>query len=131
MKWRSLLESGSYSDIRSLREIFAERKETIARYVPPAVQGVHERTVSWLKSQQLAAKSLAVGASAPKFELQDHNGKRISSADLLSRGQMVVCFVRGRWCPFCVGQMEAMNFIAPQIAATNASLVGISPQTEK
>ena len=34
MKWRSLQESGSYSDTRPLRQIFAERKEAIAKYVP-------------------------------------------------------------------------------------------------
>jgi peroxiredoxin len=43
----------------------------------------------------------------------------------------VVCFIRGRWCPFCVGQMEAMNYVVPQIMAAGASVVVISPQTEK
>jgi len=68
---------------------------------------------------------------APAFELSDHNGKRVSSADLLAQGRLVVCFIRGRWCPFCVGQMEAMNAITPQIEAAGAALVAISPQTEK
>ena len=40
-------------------------------------------------------------------------------------------FIRGRWCPFCVGQMEATSSIASQIAAAGASLVAVSPQTVK
>jgi peroxiredoxin len=131
MKWRSLQESGSYSDTRPLRQIFAERKQTIAQYVPADVQAVHERTVAALKAQGLAAKALGAGGKAPLFELPDHNGKRVSSADLLSKGKLIVSFIRGRWCPFCVGQMEAMNFIAAQIEAAGASLVAISPQTAK
>jgi len=131
MKWRSLQESDSYRDVRPLREIFAERKETISKYVPPDVQAVHERTVAALKAQALAAHALAVGAQAPAFELSDHNGKHVSSAGLLSKDRLVVCFIRGRWCPFCVGQMEAMNYLASQISAAGASLVAISPQTEK
>ena len=131
MKWRSLQESGSYSDLRPLREIFAERKETIAKYVPPDVQAVHERAVAALKAQNLTGRALGVGAQAPAFELSDHNGKRISFMDILGKGRLVICFVRGRWCPFCVGQMEAMNYITPQILAAGASLVAISPQTEK
>jgi peroxiredoxin len=131
MKWRSLQESGSYSDLRPLREIFAERKETISKYVPPDVQAVHERTVAGLKAQAFAAQALGVGAQAPAFELSDHNGKLVSSGDLLGKGRLVICFIRGRWCPFCVGQMEAMNYVAPQIAAAGASLIAISPQTEK
>jgi len=95
------------------------------------VQAVHERTVAALKAQGLAAKALGVDGKAPSFELSDHDGKRVSSADLLSKGRLVVSFIRGRWCPFCVGQLEAMNYIAAQIDAAGASLVAISPQTEK
>jgi len=134
MKWRSLQESGSYSDMRSLREIFAERKELIARYVPADVQAVHARAVAEIKARGLAANVLSnfsVGAKAPSFELPDHNGKLVSSANLLAKGRLVLCFIRGRWCPFCVGQMEAMSFIASAIEAAGASLVAISPQTEK
>ena len=43
----------------------------------------------------------------------------------------MLCFIRGRWCPFCVGQMEAMNLILPQIEQAGATLVAISPQTVK
>jgi peroxiredoxin len=131
MKWRSLQESGSYSDTRPLRQIVAERKETISRYVPADVLAVHARTVAWLKAHELAAKALGAGAKAPAFELPDQDGQRVSSAELLAKGRLVVCFIRGRWCPFCVGQMEAMNYIAAQIAAAGATLIAISPQTAK
>jgi peroxiredoxin len=74
---------------------------------------------------------LGKNATAPSFELKDHNGKLVSSADLLARGRLVICFIRGRWCPFCVGQMEAMNLIASQIEGAGATMVAISPQAEK
>jgi len=131
MKWRSLAEAGSDTDERPLAQVFAERKELIAKYVPPDVQAVHTRTVAVLKQQGLAAKALGISAKAPGFELPDHNGKPISSAALLEKGRVVLCFLRGRWCPFCVGQMEAMNSVAVEIATAGASLVAISPQTEK
>lgn len=131
MKWRSLQESGSYRDMRPLREIFAERKDAIAKYVPADVQSVHDRAVAGLKAEGLAAKTLAVGSKCPSFELPDHNAKRISSTDLLGKGRLVLLFIRGRWCPFCVGQMEAMNYIAPEIEAAGATLAAVSPQTEK
>ena len=131
MKCRSLHEAKPGSDLRPLREQYAERKELIAKYVPADVQAVHERTVSALKAQAFAAKALGVGSKAPSFELSDHNGKRVSSSDLLARGRLVISFIRGRWCPFCVGQMEAMSAIAEQIQAAGGSLVAISPQTEK
>ena len=131
MKWRSLQESGESTDSRRLREIFAERKALIAKYVPAETQAIHAQAVVELKTQHMAANILLVGAKASAFELPDHDGKIVSSSVLLSNGPLVVCFIRGRWCPFCVGQMEAMNLVFPQIKEAGAALVAISPQTVK
>jgi peroxiredoxin len=129
MKWRSLEESSTEADLRALREILAERKELIAKYVPAETQAIHARAVAELKQQRLAANILPVGSRIPEFQLPDHDGKGVSSSDLLARGRLVLCFIRGRWCPFCVGQMEAMNLILPLIEQAGATLVAISPQT--
>ena len=129
MKWRSLEESTPGTDTRSLQDIFAERKELIAKYVPQGIQGVHLRVIAELKGKQLSEHILTIGAKAPPFKLPDHNGKQIFSTDLLTKGRFVICFFRGRWCPFCVGQLEAMNLLLPQIEQASASLVAISPQT--
>jgi peroxiredoxin len=131
MKWRSLPESHESTDARPLREIFAERKQLIAKHVPPETQTIHAGAVAELKGRHLASNILPVGAKVPVFELPDHDGKIISSTALLAKGKLVLCFIRGRWCPFCVGQMEAMNFILPQIEQAGAALVAISPQTVK
>jgi peroxiredoxin len=129
MKWRSLDEADATTDLRPLRDIYAERKELIAKYVPAETQAIHARAVAELKRQLLAVNILALGAKIPEFQLQDHDGKTVSSSDLLAKGRLVLCFIRGRWCPFCVGQMEAMNLILAQIEQAGATLVVISPQT--
>ncbi len=129
MKWRSLEESTPGTDTRSLREQFAERRELIAQYVPEEIQAVHARVVADLKASGMMERALPVGVKAPAFELKDHNGKLVSSADLLSKGRLVIFFLRGRWDPFCCGQLEAMNQVLPRIVEAGASLVAISPQT--
>ena len=131
MKWRSLQESAPSTEIRPLHEIYAERKALIARYVPAETQAIHAQAVAELKGKHLAANILPIGAKAPQFTLADHNGKPVTTDDLLSKGPLVLCFIRGRWCPFCVGQMEAMNLILPQIEQAGAAFVAISPQTVK
>jgi peroxiredoxin len=129
MKWRSLEEPSSVGDARSLRDQFAERRALIARYVPEETQAIHARVVAELNQQGIARGALAPGAAAPAFQLNDHLENPISSVELLTKGRLIICFFRGRWCPFCVGQLEAMNQILPQIAKAGASLVAISPQT--
>ena len=59
MKWRSLEESAPGTDTRPLRDIFAERKELIAKYVPPETQAVHARVIAELKEKHLAENVLA------------------------------------------------------------------------
>jgi peroxiredoxin len=131
MKWRSLEESAPGLNTRPLREILAERKELIAKYVPAETLAIHAQAVAEMKSRHLAGNILPVGTKAPLFAVPDHNGEVVSSADRLARGRLVLCFIRGRWCPFCVGQMEAMNPVLPQIEQAGATLVAISPQTVK
>ena len=131
MKWRSLEEPAAGPDVRPLREMFAECKDLIAKYVPAEIQAIHSRAIAELNEKHIADNSLSVAKKAPVFALQDQNAKPVSSADLLAKGRLVICFMRGRWCPFCIGQLEAMNRILPQIEHAPASLIAISPQTVK
>ena len=114
MKWRSLEESEAGPETRPLREIFAERKELIEKYVPADARAIHARVVAELKAGGIADRALHEGSQAPPFTLKDHQGKGVSSAELLARGPLAVCFFRGRWDPFCCGQMEAMNQSFPR-----------------
>jgi peroxiredoxin len=129
MKWRSLDEAAETEDTRPLRERFAECKELIAKYVPSEIQAIHARVIAELREQGVATRALCEGAKAPGFVLNDHTGQPVSSTELLKKGRVVICFFRGRWCPFCVGQLEAMNLIRHKIHEAKASLVAISPQT--
>ena len=131
MKWRSLDEKITEAERRLLWETLAERKAKIAHYVPAATLEVHAHVIAELKRQGLAKNSSSVGERVPAFTLPDHNGKPVSSDELLIRGRLVLCFFRGRWDPFCCGQMEAMNEIVSAIHEGGGSLVAISPQTVK
>ena len=129
MKWRSLEESATGAERRSLAEVFAERRELIAKYVPAEIQAIHARAIMEVRECGIAARALRAGDKSPDFELADQNGTRLRAAELLQKGKLVVCFFRGRWCPFCVGQLEAMDAIHTEIQRLGALLVGISPQT--
>jgi peroxiredoxin len=131
MKWRGLEEGKAGEQASSLREELEERKALAAQYVPADVQEVNRRTVEQLGASGIAGRVLAVGGRIPSFQLPDQDGKPVSSYDLLSRGPLVICFFRGRWCPFCVAQLEAMNAALPRMQAAGANLAAISPQTVK
>ena len=68
---------------------------------------VGERAVADLFDSGIEDRILPVGAIAPEFELKDTAGRLVRSADLLALGPLVVKFFRGRWCPYCVTELEA------------------------
>lgn len=131
MKWRSLQESTPAPDTRPLRERFAERKALIEKLVPPEVTAVHRQVVEDLRQSGITERSLQNGAKAPDFTLPDQNGKLVSSTEILQHRRLILCFIRGRWDPFCCGQLEAMNEFLPAFEQAGATIVAISPQTVK
>jgi len=78
-----------------------------------------------------AGRALKAGDPAPAFELPDGDGMLWRSEDLLRGGPVAIVFFRGRWCAYCNAQLSALQEIHPQIAEAGASLVAISPQTQK
>src|SRR3954462_191724 len=99
--------------------------------VPAERLAVVDCAAEQLSHSGLAEGALKIGASAPAFELPDGDGMLWRSEDLLRRGPLVIIFYRGRWCAYCNAQLAALQEIHQQIAATGASLVAISPQTQK
>ena len=73
---------------------------------------------------------LRAGAAMPQFTLPDAlTGKPVCSADLLALGPLVLKFFRGRWCPYCVTELERWRDLHDELRALGAFLVAISPQT--
>jgi peroxiredoxin len=110
-----------------LQEITAR----VEQLLPREKRAANERAVRQLEESGIAERILPVGAKAPEFELPNAKSKVVRSADLLAKGKLVIVFYRGRWCPYCVAQLEFLNEIYREIRAAGAELVAISPQTPK
>ena len=89
----------------------------------------NERAVAELFDSGVEQQILPIGSVAPDFALPDSNGRIVRSADLLALGSVVVKFFRGRWCPYCMAELDAWHHFYPQLRARGALLVAISPQT--
>jgi peroxiredoxin len=99
--------------------------------VPAERLAAVDRFAEDLVKSGLADRALKAGDVAPSFELSDGDGMLWRSEDLLRSGPLVIVFYRGRWCAYCNAQLAALQEIHPQMAAAGASLVAISPQTQK
>ena len=105
MKWRSLQESAEVAEIRPLAQVLSERKNLIAKYVSAEIQAVNKRAIAEVRDSGIGGRALQSGDKAQNFELSDQNGALVRDSDLLRKSKLVVCFFRGRLCPFCVWQL--------------------------
>jgi peroxiredoxin len=99
--------------------------------VPADRLAVFDRAADELLRSGTAERALKLGGPAPPFELPDGDGMLWRSEELLRGGPLVIVFYRGRWCAYCNAQLAALQQAHAQIAAAGASMVAISPQTQK
>ena len=92
---------------------------------------VGERAIAELFATGIEDSILPVGAIAPEFELYDSNGRLVRSADLLALGPLVIKFFRGRWCPYCITELEAWRDLYGTLREREGLLVAIGPQIQR
>lgn len=108
-------------------ELAAYKSESRAK-ASPATVATMQGGVADVRSTGIEATALGVGATAPDFTLPDVDGTSVRLSELLGHGPVVVVFYRGAWCPYCNLQLRAYQRLLPQLKASGASLVAISPQ---
>jgi peroxiredoxin len=92
---------------------------------------ISERAVEELFATGIEERILPVGATAPDFALKDSHGKVLRTADLLELGPLVVKFFRGRWCAYCMTELETWRDLYEDLRERGGLLVVVGPQLER
>jgi peroxiredoxin len=71
---------------------------------------------------------IAVGAVLPEFELTNTDGE-IVAASMLAQQPTVFIFIRGNWCPLCMGQVNEISSAADRFMAAGLRVAFIAPQS--
>jgi peroxiredoxin len=108
-----------------LDEITAQTR----KLVQPERLERNERVIAELFATGIEEKLLRPGDAMPEFALPDAHGKLVHSADLLAIAPLVISFFRGRWCPYCITELEAWRDSYASLREMGALLVAISPQS--
>ena len=81
----------------SLADKLAAMRAAAATRIPADRQAIMHRATEDLRKSGILDRIVPVGSPAPGFELANHDGRRVSSAELLAGGPMVLSFFRGSW----------------------------------
>lgn len=118
--------------MQSLQDELDRITQNTRALVQPERLAISEQHVAELFASGIEDRILRPGAKAPDFTLTDAlTGKPVHAADLLALGPLVIKFFRGRWCPYCVTELEVWRDLHVQLRATGALFIAISPQTQR
>ena len=81
----------------SLAEKLAEISAAGAKRMPEEVRATMGKATQELRDSGIMDKTIKVGDTLPAFSLQNANGDMVNSADLLSKGAVVLTVFRGHW----------------------------------
>ena len=115
----------------ALQDQLAEITANTRKLVQAERLAVGERAVEELFATGIEERILPVGAQAPEFALQDSAGRAVRSRDLLSVGPLVIKFFRGRWCSYCMTELEIWRDLYGRLRELGALLVAVSPETQR
>lgn len=112
----------------NLREQIAEYDAAKAERVPAEVLRTMAEATRRLESMGITDRSLKTGDRVPDFALHNHLGEERRLEQLLDESIVVLNFYRGGWCPYCNMELNALQRALPEIRASGANLVAISPE---
>src|SRR6266852_2960275 len=115
----------------ALQQQLDELTTKLRAMVPAERLTIVDRAAEELKKSGIAERAVKAGDRVPAFDLPDGDGMTWRSEELLRSGPLVIVFYRGRWCAYCNAQLAALQEVHKQMASAGASLVAISPQTNK
>lgn len=127
------LEDTTEEAIASAKPL-AEQLRMIAdrvRELSPQFADAVDTFVGRLAGAEAGAAAPQVGEKLPRFVLPDHNGKLVSLDALLSRGPVIIAFLRGHWCPYCRITAAALAEIAGTARDLGASIVAVTPESRR
>ena len=81
----------------SLQDKLNEYKANFQKNAPGEILEIMHRATADLRNSGILDRVLKVGDTTPEFELENTEGERIRSNDILAKRLMVLTFYRGKW----------------------------------
>ncbi|KIJ43784.1 hypothetical protein M422DRAFT_253039 [Sphaerobolus stellatus SS14] len=124
------LRQSSHQRLDANLEPYNKEHEPILPYAedPPAVNPMWRCMDQHLPSTAQASTSLKPSkqtTNSPDFKLRDTFGKDVTR-DELTKGNIILSFCRGEWCPPCSLELRVLKKLLPESAAKGTTLIAAS-----
>src|SRR5215213_8944828 len=76
-------------------------------------------------------EGLFINSKAPDFKAKDQNGNEVVFKDLRKKGDVVVVFYRGNWCPYCSRYLKKLQDSLQLITDKHAQVIAITAEGDE
>lgn len=73
-------------------------------------------------------EGLFINSKVPDFTARDQHGNNVVFKNLRKKGNVVVVFIRGSWCPYCNHYLKRVQDSLEMIKAKGAQIIAITPE---
>jgi peroxiredoxin len=112
----------------SYKEGLTELRGQLKEMIPSKILETFDNDAEQLAENHSGILKLNNGDKVPDFSLLNAVGEKITLSEVLQKGNVVLAFYRGSWCPYCNLQLNHYQQILNKIKEKGASLIAISPQ---
>ena len=113
---------------QTLESQLQERQKASGAKSDAATKTAYAAGIQSVRDSGVTDKAVQVGQKAPDFELKNAKGETVKLSALLQHGPVVLTWYRGGWCPYCNITLAALQKVLPDIQASGAQLVALTPE---
>ncbi len=112
----------------SLQDELNVKKDAFNTKAPEEKKKMYTEGIEAVAKSGVLENALQVGDQAPNFELTNATGKKVSLAEQLKNGPVILTWYRGGWCPYCNITLNRLQKELPNFTALGANLLALSPE---
>ena len=114
----------------NFQKFLINEKGELVKSISPKTNPKDSEIIEWITpiEPDIPNEPLNIGDIAPLFTLSNSLGEEISLESLTKKGNVILTWYRGDWCPYCnLALVELQEYIS-EFRRLGAELVSISPQ---
>lgn len=112
----------------SLKSKLDEKRENFELKADDNKKRAYEEGIESVENSGILSKAKKVGDIAPNFILNNALGRPVELNDYLKKGNVVLTWYRGGWCPYCNLTLNDLQQELPNFKANGTTLIALTPE---
>jgi peroxiredoxin len=112
----------------SLKSKLEEKKENFELKADDTKKIAYKKGIESVENSGILSTAKQVGEKAPNFTLNNALGQPVELNDYLKKGNVVLTWYRGGWCPYCNLTLNELQQELPNFKANGATLIALTPE---